>query len=246
MKKHLAVIIPVCFLLLGVYIVGKPQHTLAPAAPHVTKKQVTKKPASTPAAPAFNRSLYSLSDPASLWVVVNKQRPLNPADYAPADLVTVGNGQQMRTQAAGALTQMLNDAKAAGYTIAAYSGYRSYTAQVSVYNREVSSYGQTTADSESARPGYSEHQTGWAVDLGSGGCNITDCFGSTPGGKWVTDNAYRYGFILRYPDGKEAITGYRTETWHFRYVGTELAAEMQKQKVTTLEEFFALPAAPNY
>lgn len=198
------------------------------------------------AASVFNKEQYSTADPASLWVVVNKQHPLNPKNYAPADLVAVGNGQYMRSDAASALKQMLADTAAAGYTVIPASGYRSYDTQVAVYNNEVKAYGQTAADSESARPGYSEHQTGLAIDLGSGGCNITDCFGNTPGGKWVTANAYKYGFILRYPDGLADITGYRTETWHFRYVGKELSEELHKVGTNTLEQFFGVSGGTTY
>ena len=120
--------------------------------------------------------------------------------------------------------------------------------QVSVYNNEVKTYGQATADKQSARPGYSEHQTGLAVDLepASRQCEVQDCFASTIEGKWLAVNAYLHGFIMRYPPGKEAVTGYKQESWHFRYIGKELAAEMKQQNITTLEEFFGLPAAPNY
>src|SRR5882757_7376950 len=155
---------------------------------------------------SFDKTQYSLTDPASVWVVVNKQHPLAPKDYAPTDLQNVGSGQYMRAEAAQALQHMLADAKTAGLFVTPASGYRSYTTQVSVYNSEVKSNGQAVADSESARPGYSEHQTGWAIDLASGGCSITDCFANTPGGKWVTANAYKYGFLLRYTPGNENVT----------------------------------------
>lgn len=247
MKKHLAVIVPVCLLLLGVYLVGKPQHTAAPAASsgHQTTKRPVQPVDTTSQPPAFDKAKYSLTDPTSLWVVVNKQRRLSPTDYAPSDLVAVGNGQRMRAQAAAALTQMFTAAKTAGFSLVAQSAYRSYATQVNTYNSEVKAYGQAQADTESARPGYSEHQTGWAVDIGAPGCYL-DCFGTKPGSQWLLANAYKYGFVLRYPADKTAITGYRNEPWHFRYVGVDLATEMQKQKITTLEEFFSLPAAPNY
>lgn len=179
-------------------------------------------------------------------MVVNKQHPLQPVSYAPADLVSVGNNQYLRAEAAAALNTMLTDAKAAGYTVTPDSGYRSYSTQVTTYNSEVAAYGQAVADSESARPGYSEHQTGLAIDFGSGSCNITDCFANTPGGKWVTANAYRYGFILRYPNDLTDVTGYRAEAWHFRYVGVPLAAEMRQEGVRTLEQFFGVPGGTTY
>ena len=243
MKKHLAVIIPVCILLLAVYLVGRPSHSFAPAP---AKPRTTIKVHSQPPQPAaFDKTKYSLTDPASLWVVVNKQRPLSPQDYAPTDLSAIGNGQLMRAEAAQAFLSLQTAAKSAGYSLVAESGYRSYSTQVSVYNSEVKTYGQAKADSESARPGYSEHQTGWAVDIGTPGC-FEDCFGTKPDSKWLLANAYTYGFVLRYPSDKSDITGYRNEPWHFRYVGTDLAAEMHTQNIETLEEFFGLPAAPNY
>lgn len=225
-------------------------HADRAVAPKNTAKiqpQTTQPPADEEdTEPAFDKAQYSLDDPASNWVVVNKRRPLQPKTYVPNDLISIGGNRQLRRAAADALESMLDGAKAAGYTVTAASAYRSYDRQVVIYNSEVKAYGQTVADSQSARPGTSEHQTGWAVDLASGGCSITDCFGTTPGGKWITDHAAEYGFILRYPAGKQAVTGYRTETWHFRYVGKALAEEMKKQHSLTLEEFFGLPAAPDY
>lgn len=197
-----------------------------------------------PQVPAFNKAQYSISDPSSIWIVVNKQRSLNPLAYAPTDLVLIGNGQNMRKEAAAALQNMYSDAKAAGYNLVSESGYRSYATQTSVYNNEVKLYGQTTADQQSARPGYSEHQTGWAVDIGTAGC-YEDCFGKTAAALWVKENAHKYGFIQRYLESKSDITGYRPEPWHFRYVGVSLATELQKTG-QTLEEFFGLGAAPSY
>jgi len=138
------------------------------------------------------------------------------------------------------------DAKNTGYALVAESGYRSYYTQVSVYNSEVKSFGKAKADSESARPGHSEHQTGWAVDIGKAGC-FEDCFGQTQAAQWLLANSYKYGFILRYPSDKVAITGYRNEPWHFRYIGTDLSTEMHNTNVTTLEEFFnVVPATQPY
>jgi D-alanyl-D-alanine carboxypeptidase len=152
----------------------------------------------------------------------------------------------MREEPADALSKLITDAKLANLKITPLSGFRSYDTQVSVYSNEVKSFGQAVADTESARPGTSEHQTGLTVDVGGGGCGIEDCFGSTPEGKWVAQNAYKYGFIIRYPEGKQSTTGYRYEPWHLRFVGTDLANEMHSQKILTLEEFFGLPQAPQY
>jgi D-alanyl-D-alanine carboxypeptidase len=177
---------------------------------------------------------------------VNKQHALSPLTYAPADLTSVGNDQQMRADAAVALQHMFSDAHAAGYTLLADSGYRSYDKQIDTYNSITKAYGQTYADTVSARPGFSEHQTGWAMDIGSDACHVQDCFGQTPAGQWAADNAYKYGFILRYPASLTEITGYSNETWHFRYVGTVLSNEMHTEGVQTLEQFFNVTGGTNY
>ena len=221
--------------------VGAPQNNTNTTSSN-TQKQTNK--ATTKKEIVFDKSKYSIDNPISIWVVVDKKRPLVPMTYAPTDLISVGNGQVMRNESASAFAQMIADAKKVGYTLLAESGYRSYSTQVSVYGNEVKNFGQITADTESARPGYSEHQTGWAIDIASPGC-AEDCFGKTMASKWLLANAYKYGFFERYPANKTNITGYRNEPWHFRYVGKELALEIQKTG-QTLEEFFGLSPAPTY
>lgn len=206
----------------------------------------------------FNKKQYSNTDPTSLWVIVNKLRPLQPKTYAPSDLVVpniplrsniTGDEKQVRKPMATALETMATAAKADGITLNLQSGYRSYQLQVNVYGNEVKNYGQTKADQESARPGYSEHQSGLAADLGgttTPSCNVEQCFATTPEGKWLAANAYKYGFIVRYPQGKESVTGYEYEPWHVRYIGTNLSQEMHTEGIQTLEEFFGTGSAPNY
>lgn len=155
---------------------------------------------------------------------------------------------QVRDAAATALEQLNAAATKANIPVQVVSGYRSYDYQVSVYGNYVKTVGQSAADQESARPGYSEHQTGMAVDLGAqnGTCTLEACFGTTPEGKWLAANAYLYGYILRYPADKIAITGYEYEPWHFRYVGVALATEMHRQNIQTLEEFFNVTGGTTY
>jgi zinc D-Ala-D-Ala carboxypeptidase len=208
-------------------------------------------------ATSFNKQHYSLSDPASPWLVVNKKRPLSPLTYEPANLrapdmalaaAATNPSMQMNAEAAEALEKLNTAAQQAGIELVVVSAYRSYDVQKRVYDSEVRGFGKAQADRESARPGHSEHQTGWAVDLGAanGECQIEPCFGDTPEGQWLAQNAHTYGFIIRYTKDKEPITGYQHEPWHLRYVGTELAAELHRTSTKTLEEFFGLPAAPNY
>lgn len=214
--------------------------TVRPTETNITETAQTAPVASQAPITTFDKSRHSLTDPNSPWVIVNKQRPLNSIDYAPLDLTSVGNGHQMRAEAATAFRQLLGGGQAAGQQINPLSGYRSYQRQKTVYQYNVDTYGQADADVASAKPGYSEHQTGLAIDIGGGGCGIEECFGDTPEGKWVATNAHSYGFIIRYPQGQQSITGYKYEPWHIRYVGVELATEMHRRGVLTLEEFFSL------
>jgi D-alanyl-D-alanine carboxypeptidase len=210
-------------------------------------------PADPAAPPAFDKNAYSIDDPASIWVVVNKLRPLNPKDYAAADLVDVpvayANPVRLRAEAADAVVAMFAAfTDETGLEMQSQSAYRSYATQESVYAGWVSSLGQAAADLTSARPGYSEHQTGLAIDISAkpAECTLDQCFANTKQGTWLKANAWRFGFIIRYPDGKTGVTGYEYEPWHLRYVGVALATEMNSTGIQTLEEFFGLPAAPSY
>lgn len=209
-------------------------------------------PQPSPAAPAAK---HSLTDPASPWVVVNKHRPLSPAGYVPADLVpprvrlaTSGESALLNSTTAGAAEKMFAAAAAAGVVITLASGYRSFNTQISTYNRWVNAEGQAAADTASARPGYSEHQTGWSFDIGdgSGRDSFTPAFANQPAAGWVKANAHLFGFVVRYPWMLHEITGYYYEPWHLRYVGVEAAGDMHTRGIATLEEYFGLEAAPAY
>ncbi|RFA23706.1 hypothetical protein B7R25_01125 [Subtercola boreus] len=210
-----------------------------------------------PAPPAFNRGAFSVDDPNSIWVVVDKLRPITDgATFVPPDLVDLPSdmpdplGYMLRADAADALHAMFAADKAEiGTQLVAQSGYRDYEVQVRAYQHYKDALGVAGADQTSARPGFSEHQTGLAMDImdTSSGCDLeTPCFGSSPSGIWLAANAYRFGYILRYPADRVAVTGYESEPWHFRFVGVDLATEMHTTGVSTLEEFFGLPAAPGY
>jgi D-alanyl-D-alanine carboxypeptidase len=201
---------------------------------------------STPAQPSFDRAQLSIDDPASIWVVVDKARPLSPIDHAPADLVAVGGGRLLRAEAAQAMGDMIAAAATHGLTISVQSAYRSYEYQVDTFRNQVARFGEARAEIQVARPGYSEHQTGLAADVGGGGCDIESCFATTAEGQWVAAHGAEFGYVVRYPDGKQDVTGFKYEPWHVRYVGAALATEMQRTGGQTLEEFFGLPAAPGY
>lgn len=178
------------------------------------------------------------TNPASIDVIVNKKHCLVPLAFVPPDLVTV-NGATISAKAANDFNRMFADAAAAGQPFSVSSSYRSYTTQVSTYNYWVSVNGQQGADTVSARPGYSEHQTGLAVDVAAGSCTL-DCFGSTSQYQWLQANAAHYGFIQRYYAGYEATTGYASEEWHYRYIGTAAAQDMKARGVKTLEQYWGL------
>lgn len=184
-----------------------------------------------------------VTTPSHPWVLVNKSRPLNPLQFVPPDLVSWnGTGHVLRRGVSTAANQLFTGARAAGHSLEVVSGYRSYATQRDLYNYYVQTYGQAYADQISARPGHSEHQTGLAMDVGNvgGGCGLSACFGDTPGGRWVAANAYRYGFIVRYPQGYTHITGYTYEPWHLRYVGVALAIDMKSRAIPTMEQYFSL------
>ncbi len=193
----------------------------------------------------------------SIWVVVNKRRPLNPATYIPKPLVlpslgsgnTNPHGMMLRQDAASALEKMARAMRTAGGgSLVLQSGYRSYSTQTYVHDHMVSKFGLTGGESYAARPGYSEHQTGLAADLAAvgQGCIALVCFSKTKAAKWLAANSWQFGFILRYPQFAHPVTGYNYEPWHFRFVGVHLSTTMHFNGKHTLEQEFGLPNAPSY
>ncbi len=249
-KKIIIIIIGLAVLLGGAWLVVHKVSKTTKSDSNQTKP-VEKSPAVI-----FDKQKYILTDPTSLWFVANKHFAL-PISYVPNDLIVpsvplrlASSEQQMhlRVVTQTDLTALFSAAKAAGLQLQLGSGYRSATYQKTLYDGYVSSLSKAEADRSSARPGHSEHQTGLALDFTriDGKCHLEACFGDMPEGKWLIDNAYTFGFILRYTSDKEQVTGYMYEPWHFRYVGHELAKEMHDKGVKTLEEFFSLGSAPYY
>ncbi|MGE8080612.1 M15 family metallopeptidase [Peribacillus loiseleuriae] len=189
----------------------------------------------------------TVMEPDAIPVLVNKENML-PDNYKPTDLVYPDvrftftekiEKRMMRKEAADALELLFQAAKEQGVPLAGVSAYRSQKTQTSLFNHYVEKDGLEAALLYSAKPGTSEHQTGLAIDVTSsdGSCAAEDCFGKTDQAQWLIDNAPTYGFIIRYEEGKESITGYKYEPWHLRYVGKKLAQELTDRGIT-LEEYY--------
>lgn len=157
-------------------------------------------------------------------LVVNKTYSL-PADYNPG----------VDSTAKAALDTMFADAKDEGVSLYVVSGFRSYQRQSTIYNQYVKRDGQEAADRYSARPGHSEHQSGLAFDLN----DLSESFGRTKEGIWLRENCWKYGFIIRYPEDKESITGYMYEPWHVRYIGNDSAKAVYESGLC-LEEYLGI------
>lgn len=182
---------------------------------------------------------------AGYLILVNKTHGLEKG-YKPADLTAVkyyaadrrAEGRLMRAAAAEAFDSMAEMAKEQGLELVVTTAYRSYDFQAELYEYYVAQDGQAAADRYSAKPGYSEHQTGLAADISSAsvGYKLTESFADTEEGKWLAENARLFGFIMRYPEGLEETTGYQYEPWHIRYVGCAAADYIYSHDIA-LEEY---------
>ncbi len=181
-----------------------------------------------------------LDQPADLFVLVDKKHSIG-IDYVPPDLVplkdypvrTTWPNLSLRKCIMPAVMEMVQAARKDGITITFSSTYRSADYQRRVYEREVKMYGKETADRESALPGMSQHQLGTAIDFGT----ISDGYEKTREGRWVTEHAGEYGFTLSFPRGYENVTGYRYESWHYRYI-TRPGAQMQREFFGDVQQYF--------
>lgn len=185
-------------------------------------------------------------DPAKANVLVNKRYPLVPKKYVPRLASVPGTGIRLQPPAAKAYKKLVAAARKDGVNIKLTSGYRSYAVQKGLLEKYTRAYGSAYAKRIAAAPGTSEHQTGLAIDVGnhSRACALQACFASTKVGSWMARNAPKYGFILRYPKGMEAVTGYNYEPWHFRYVGTATAKSVSRAKAKTLEHYYGVASSP--
>ena len=175
-------------------------------------------------------------------ILVNKFYKLA-SDYVPEDLTTISlsyayDGNRVTKETSDAFVNMASAASDDGIKLIANSSYRDYDRQESVYKEFYYSRGIDYADKYAARAGHSEHQTGLSIDIFTGGNSNTDNFEDSDAFKWLSKNAHKYGFILRYPKGKEYLTGYSYESWHYRYLGVEIATKVYESKLT-YDEYYA-------
>lgn len=191
--------------------------------------------------------------PDSITVLVNTVHGL-PDGYKPDDLVYPDvpflfkekiEKRMMRKEAAAALEQLFEGARKDGIYLAGVSAYRSQATQETLFNHYVQKDGLDKAKTYSAVPGHSEHQSGLAIDVsGSAGhCAAESCFAGTKEAEWLKDHAYEYGYIIRYPDGRENITKIKYEPWHIRYVGLQVAKEITERGITLEEYYDAVPVS---
>lgn len=207
-----------------------PKATVATTKPteQITQPEVTE---TQPTEPETEATTTEQEEVTPTYInnilIVNKSYPL-PKDYRP-------DNDELTSETSNAFEKMRVDAQAEGLNLYISSGFRSYEYQAQLYQRYADRDGYEKADTYSARAGYSEHQTGLAFDLNT----IDDSFANTPEGKWVAENCWKYGFILRYPKGKEAQTGYQYEPWHLRYLGEDMAKKVYDSGLC-LEEYLGI------
>lgn len=189
----------------------------------------------TTAAPKQVTPPQYVNDPLSLTMIVNKKFQLRP-DFSPGDLRTVHvprtADEALRTEAATQLEKLFASASAQGVSLTMNSAYRSYATQELLYGRIVAAQGVVAADTQSARPGFSEHQSGLSADVAQ-----ASGFSAGAAANWIAAHCHEFGYIVRYPKGKEAITGYQYESWHIRYVGTPLSTTLTQSGLTMEEHF---------
>lgn len=190
---------------------------------------------------AFYTNIKETDITKDTLMLVNKFHHLAES-YAPTDIVDISlqyayEDNQAHEITNSAFIRMANDAKDSGINLVVNDSYRTYLVQKDLYDKEVRISGQEEADDYVARPGHSEHQTGYALDINEYGMGKAD-FETTNAYQWLLSNAHKYGFILRYPKDKEYLTGYKFESWHYRYVGTELATKIKTLNIT-FDEYYA-------
>ncbi len=226
-----------------------PIEVLIPTATPIISEILTPGPTAIPTVPLEFEA--PVTDPSDITFIVNREHPL-PDKYEPDDLVYIKHAASsskedkymLRAVAAEAFDAMCDDASAnSGLNIVGVSGFRSFERQYNLYANYLITNGISHTNYYSAQPGTSEHQSGLAIDISCRSCgyDLVNSFARSAEGKWVSENAWRYGFILRYAENTSNITGYAYEPWHIRYVGIPLASFLYTNKLT-LEEYYGCPS----
>ncbi|CAH2715342.1 hypothetical protein BACCIP111895_02526 [Neobacillus rhizosphaerae] len=239
-KNSIRVLLMIFLIINAIGCTKNSNKSIQPKSSKIQQMNVTNSPSKKKIS-AVTLTAY----PASIAAVVNKKYYM-PVTYVPKDLVYPNvpflfnekiEKRKMRKEAAKALERLFAAAKKDGIYLSGVSAYRSYSTQKVLFNNYVKRDGFEKARTYSAIPGTSEHQTGLAIDVsGSNGkCAATSCFANTKEATWLKKNCAKYGFIIRYPKGKESITGYKYEPWHLRYVGN-ISTAIQTRGIT-LEEY---------
>ena len=190
----------------------------------------------------FYTDTYKTDFSKGYGILCNKFYELG--EYVPEDLVDVsikyyyGSAKKVRSEVYEAFKEMWNDANQEGIYLIIDSAYRDYDSQVRVYKEKEDYRGIEYADSIAARPGFSEHQTGLSLDIYSKDNTVSETFKDSKAYAWLLENAHKYGFILRYPEGKQKITGFKYESWHYRYLGVDLATKVYNEGIT-YDEYYA-------
>ncbi len=187
---------------------------------------------------------HDIPTDTSLGILINVNKYYTlPEDFEPLEISDISirysyEGNRISSEANDAYVSMWNAAQGAGFTLIVNSSYRDFKEQEDVYSSKKASLGQKEADKVAARPGHSEHQTGLSIDVFEMGNQSTATFKDSEAYTWLKENAYLYGFIERYPENKEYLTGYSAEAWHWRYVGEEVAKIIHNENIT-FDEYYA-------
>jgi D-alanyl-D-alanine carboxypeptidase len=188
---------------------------------------------------------HAHDNPARVDVIVNKRHCIQPLNFTPSvvSVSCAGNGVAViAAVAVGDFKQLCQAAENAGVPLGITSSYRSYETQITTYNYWVAARrSDAAADRYSARPGYSEHQTGLSVDFSVAGGSGLDGFTGTAQQKWMAKHAYKYGWVQRYTSANSGVTGYNAESWHYRYIGRAAAAQYVSSGASSLESFWNTP-----
>lgn len=236
----------IALLLLVVFLVMTSVRACTRRKRHAAQKQQTKTEAQSPKQPALSpqtKLKNAAAQTGNTAQLINKTHTLPPS-YVPKDLVKVNAASYrtvyLRKEAAQALATMFNAGKKAGVNLYCSSGYRSYADQQKIFSNHMASMGRAKANAISSKAGQSEHQSGFAMDVTCRAMSgdLQERFIQTNEGKWLAAHAHEYGFIVRFPKGKEASTGYSYEPWHIRYLGKDLATKVNASGLS-YEEYLA-------